>query len=175
MPVAIEHIVETLNQQRTSLVGYAWVVVGDAQLADDVYQDISLAAIKKADQIQDDDHLIPWLRTAIRLRGLEIRRNRGRQIALLSPEILDLFENTQTELTQAKESDRMASLRQCIDAMPPQSRELLSLRYNHDLKPQQIAEKTGKSDQAIYKAIKRIHLSLSNCIKQRLQTLGVIS
>lgn len=175
MPVAIERIVETLNQQRTSLVGYAWVVVGDAQLADDVYQDISLAAIKKADQIKDDEHLMPWLRTAIRLRGLEVRRNRGRQVALLSPEILDLFENTQTQLSKAKGSDRMASLRHCIDAMPPKTRELLALRYNHDLKPQQIAEKTGKSDQAIYKAIKRIHLALGACIKQRLQTLGVIS
>lgn len=173
MPVSIEHIVETLNQHRAAMVGYAWVVVGDAQLADDIYQDVSLAAIKKHDQIVDDAHLMPWLRTAIRLRGFEVRRSRSAQSHLLSPEVLDLFESTRTDLSQVKEGDRMASLRRCIEALPDHARQLLNMRYVEDLKPQQIAERTGKSDQAVYKAIKRMHLLLSGCIKERLRALGV--
>lgn len=131
MPVQIETIVETLNQHRTSLVGYAWVVVGDAQLADDVYQDVSLAAIRKADQIDGKDHLIPWLRQAIRLRGLELRRNRSRHGTLLPPEVLDLFETAQTDLTGANETERMTSLRKCLESMPNQTKNLLKLRYTH--------------------------------------------
>lgn len=173
MPVSVETIVETLNQHRVSLIGYAWVVVGDAQLADDVFQDVSLIAIRKADQIQCDEHLLPWLRKAVRLRGLEIRRNRGRQFNLLEPEVLDLFEHASVNRESNSDSDRMASLRRCIDAMPKHSRELLSLRYANDLKPAEIAKKTGKSDQAIYKAIKRIHFALADCVRQRMRTLGV--
>ncbi|MFK7788205.1 MAG: sigma-70 family RNA polymerase sigma factor [Phycisphaeraceae bacterium] len=172
MPVQIEHIVEALHQHRSSLIGYAWVVVGDAQLADDVFQDVSLAAIRKAEQIVDAEHIVPWLRQAIRLRGLELRRNRGRHAAYLSPEVLDLFENYVSNAARATETDRMASLRRCIDTMPKHSRDLLALRYEQDLKPAEIAEQLGKSDQAIYKAIKRIHVALAHCIKDRLGSIG---
>jgi len=172
MPVSVEHIVETLHRHRTALVGYAWVVVGDAQLADDVYQDVSLAAIKKADQINGADHLLPWLRRAIRLRGLEVRRQRTSHGPLLSSQVLDLFEHAESDLTRAGESERMASLRRCIESLPQHGRELLHLRYTRDLKPRQIAEQTGRSDQAVYKAIKRIHLLLADCIKQRLRAIG---
>lgn len=174
MPVSVETIVETLNRHRVSLIAYAWVVVGDAQLADDIYQDISLVAIRKADQITDDQHLLPWLRKAARLRGIELRRNLGRQ-NLLEPHVLDLFEHTPGQAAHAKDSDRMASLRRCIESLPSRSRELLALRYEHDMKPARIAEHTGKSDQAIYKAIKRIHLLLADCVKERLKALGVSS
>jgi len=175
MSVSIETIVETLNKHRTALIGFAWVVVGDAQLADDVFQDVSLAAIRKCEQIQDPDHLISWLRHAIRLRGLEMRRNLGRQVPVMSPEVLDLFESASSKSSRVNESDRMSSLRQCIDAMPDRSRELLSLRYSHDLKPAEIAAKTRRSEPAIYKAIARIHLALAQCVKQRLKIMGVRS
>lgn len=172
MPVRIEQIVEVLHQHRSGLIGYAWVVVGDAQLADDVFQDVSLAAIGKADQIIDADRIVPWLRQAIRLRGLEIRRNRGRHAAFLSPDVLDLFEKVDSDMVHANETDRMASLRRCIDTMPKHTRDLLALRYEKDLKPREIATQLGKSDQAIYKAIKRIHIALAQCIKERLRATG---
>ena len=172
MPVRIEQIVEVLHQHRSSLIGYAWVVVGDAQLADDVFQDVSMAAIGKADLIVDSEHIVPWLRHAIRLRGLEIRRNRGRHAAFLSPEVLDLFEKVDSATAYASETDRMACLRRCIDTMPKHTRDLLALRYEKDLKPAEIAEQLGKSDQAIYKAIKRIHVALAKCIKERLAAIG---
>ena len=172
MPVRIEDIVETLHHHRSALIGYAWVVVGDAQLADDVFQDVSLAAIGKADEIIDTERIVPWLRQAIRLRGLEVRRNRGRHAAFLSPEVLDLFEHVDSEMARANESDRMASLRQCMEGMPKHSRDLLSLRYERDMKPGEIAKKVGKSDQAVYKAIKRIHVALAECVKERLRSIG---
>lgn len=172
MSVRIEQIIEAMHQHRSSLIGYAWVVVGDAQLADDVFQDVSLAVISKADQIVDAQHIVPWMRKAIRLRGLELRRNRSRHAAYLSPEVLDLFEYVETDIARGSESDRMASLRQCIDVMPKHSRDLLSLRYERDMTPKEIAVKVGKSDHAIYKSIKRIHVALAQCVKERLRAIG---
>ena len=66
----------------------------------------------------------------------------------------------------------MASLRRCIDAMPKHSREMLTLRYEKDMKPREIAHRIGKSDQAVYKSIKRIHLALAQCINERLKAIG---
>ena len=168
MPVSSDIILETLNRHRLDLTGYAWVVVGDPQLAEDVYQDILLIAIKKADQIDSEQHILPWLRNAIRLRGLEIRRNRSRHASLLDPEVLDLLEATANTQSAVSESRQMESLRVCVDALPVKSRDLLGLRYSHDLKPAEIAEKSGKSHAAVYKSINRIHLLLKDCVKRRL-------
>lgn len=171
MPVSINLLVETLNQHRIDLTGYAWVVVGDPQLADDVFQDVSLVAIEKVSEIQNEQHVLPWLRNAIRLRGLEVRRNRGRRASLLSPELLELIEAASAEASD-RESDQMESLRHCVESLPAKSRDLLSLRYAHDLKPGEIALQTGKSDVAVYKMFSRIHILLRDCVARRLKTLG---
>ena len=54
MPISQDTIVTVLIRNRSRFIGYAWVVVGNPQLAEDIIQDVTLAAIKKADEIQDE-------------------------------------------------------------------------------------------------------------------------
>lgn len=172
MPVSIDLVVEALTKHRINLLSYAWVVVGDAQLADDIVQDVSLLAIKKADQINEPEHILPWLRHAVRLRGFEVRRLRNREAILLDGDMLDLLAGIQTELDQHSESERMESLRCCYEGLPPKSRNLLKMRYTQELKPAEIASQTSRSRDAVYKMLQHVHGLLERCIKDRLKTLG---
>jgi len=149
MSVSIDLVVEALGKHRISLLSYAWIVVGESQLADDVVQDVSLLAIKKVDQIKEPSHILPWLRQAVRLRGLEVRRARRRQALLFGDDVLDLIAGVQTELDQYSESQRMESLRRCYEGLAPKSRELLKMRYSDELKPAEIASQTSKPRGAI--------------------------
>lgn len=171
MPVSIDLVVEALSKHRISLISYAWVVVGDAQLADDVVQDVSLLAIKKADQINEPEHILPWLRHAVRLRGLEIRRHRNREAVLLEGDVLELLAGVESELSQYAESERMESLRHCYEGLPPKSRQLLKMRYSDELKPVEIASQTSKTRDAVYKTLQHVHGLLEVCIKDRLLAL----
>ena len=171
MPVSIDLVVEALSKHRISLLSYAWVVVGESQLADDVVQDVSLLAIKKADQIKEPEHILPWLRHAVRLRGLEVRRARSRQAVLFGDEVLDLLAGVQTELDRYSESERMESLRRCYESLPPKSRDLLKMRYSDELKPAEIASQTSKSRDAVYKMLQHVHGILETCIKDRLKAV----
>ncbi|MEM9346431.1 MAG: sigma-70 family RNA polymerase sigma factor [Planctomycetota bacterium] len=172
MPVSIDLVVEALSKHRISLLSYAWVVVGDAQLADDVVQDISLLAIKKVDQIKEPSHILPWLRHSVRLRGLEVRRLRNRQAMLLDSDVLDVLGGVRTSLDRYSESDKMQSLRQCYEKLPAKSRGLLKLRYTDGCKPAEIAEQTQKTRDAVYKSLQSVHGLLKKCIKDRLLALG---
>ncbi|MFI4862543.1 MAG: RNA polymerase sigma factor [Phycisphaerales bacterium JB063] len=168
MPISPDIIVATLLKDRSRLIGYAWVVVGDQHVAEDVFQDVSLAAVRKCDQIKDKNHLDHWLRHAIRLRGLELRRNRKQHALLLSPDVLDHLEQEWASRPQGDAGDRADALRHCIDELTGTAREVVELRYGGGLKSGQIAEKLGKRTQTVYKAITRAHAALAKCVAMRL-------
>ena len=176
MPVTPDHIIKTIIQQRSRLIGYAWVVVGDADAAEDVLQDVSLAAVKKADQIEDEAHLQGWLRQAIRLRGMELRRAKLNQARLLRPEVLDLIEQADPGALGNSDSDsdseRMAALRRCIELLGDRAQQTLAMRYGQDIKPAEIAEQTGRSLKSVYQMITRTHATLRQCVRERLGTDG---
>jgi len=168
MAISPDIIVAALLRDRSSLIGYAWSIVGDQHAAEDVFQDVSMAAVRKCDQIEDEGHLGRWLRHAIRLRGLELRRNRKRRAMLLSPEVLDHLEDEWSSRSSSDTSDRADALRHCIDQLPPAVKEVVALRYGEGLKSGQIADKLGKQNEAVYKTITRAHASLATCVNHRL-------
>lgn len=51
---------EELLRQRSKIVGYARSRVGDASLAEDLFQDSLLKALQHADDLRDEDRLLPW-------------------------------------------------------------------------------------------------------------------
>lgn len=170
MPVQSDVIVRVLMQQRAELIGYAWLVVGDPDLAEDVFQEVSVAVIRKADEINDEDHLAGWLYQAIRLQGLKVRRDRGRHAQLLSPDVLEVLADSRAD--HESESAQQVVLRECVNRLQGVTRSILEQRYGQNLKPADIAKSTGKNIQTIYKTITRAHSALRDCVKERLASQG---
>lgn len=170
MPVQTDTIVRILMQQRAELIGYAWLVVGDPDLAEDVFQEVSVAVIRKCDEIHDEEHLSGWLYQAIRLQGLKARRDQGRRHQLLSQDVLEVLADTRLDHEGA--SDRQAALRECVHRLQGVTRSILEMRYGQNLKPAVIAEQTGKNIQTVYKTITRAHRALRDCVTQRLAKDG---
>ncbi|MEO0476334.1 MAG: sigma-70 family RNA polymerase sigma factor [Planctomycetota bacterium] len=170
MPVQNDVIVRVLIQQRAELIGYAWLVVGDPDLAEDVFQEVSVAVIRKADEIQDADHLKGWLYEAIRLQGLKARRDKGRRAQLLSHDVLETLAKSQSD--PEADSAQQVALRECVNRLQGVTRSILELRYGQNLKPAAIAKATGKNIQTIYKTITRAHTALRSCVKERLAGKG---
>lgn len=157
-------------QQRADLIGYAWLVVGDPDVAEDVFQEVSVAVIRKCDEIQDEDHLRGWLYRAIRLQGLKARRDQSRRHQFLSSDLLDVLAESIAD--PQDESAQQIALRECVNRLQGVTRDILEMRYGQNFKPAAIAEQTGKNIQAIYKTITRAHSSLRDCVNQRLAKDG---
>lgn len=170
MPIQSDAIVRVLMQQRAELIGYAWLAVADPDLAEDVFQEVSVAAIRKADEINDEQHLIAWLYQAIRLQGLKARRDRSRRAQLLGSEVLEALADARGN--PADESAKQVALRECVNRLQGVTRDILEMRYGQDLKPAAIARSTGKNIQTVYKTITRAHTALRDCVNQRLSKDG---
>lgn len=172
MPVPSDVVVQFLIQRRSRLLGYAWVIVADEHAAEDVFQEVSMAAVRKCDEIQDAEHLDRWVRHAIRLKGLEVRRNQAKKAQLLSPEVLDIIERDWTKPARGSESEQMDALRRCIAQLTDTAREVVSLRYGQGMKSQAIADTLGRRVDAVYKTITRAHATLRQCVERRIKSEG---
>lgn len=168
MPLESDIVVKVLMQQRADLIGYAWLVVGNPDTAEDVFQDVSVLAIRKREEINDAQHLVGWLYAAIRLRGLEVSRSNRRANQALSMEVLKMLERMRSQLSEKSESEKLIALRECVNRMEGEARRVLELRYGQNLKPAVIAQQTGKQIETVYKTLTRAHGALRECIKFRL-------
>lgn len=172
MPVTPDLILKTVMRDRPKLHGYAWAVIGDPDLADDVLQEVCLLALQKADQLNDEQHLQGWLRESIRRCGLAVRREQYNRAAQLSEDVLELLAQANNEVLNIDHTQRMKALRLCIELLGEKSRQTLLLRYGRGMKPAEIAEQTQRPVRSVYQMITRTHTALRDCILERLAAQG---
>lgn len=168
MPIDIDDLVRLALRERPRLIAYATVILADEHAAEDVFQDVLVIAMQKAEEIQSPEHLMGWLRLAARNRAMDLRRTRDKRASVLDPTVLDVLEQSWSKLDQSDTSVRAEALRKCVDQLPPKAREVLELRYVRNLKGQQLADRLGRKLNTAYVAVSRIHRMLHACIEDRL-------
>lgn len=166
MPVDAKTITSVLLRDRAKLLAYIGAILRDAHVAEDVLQEVSMLAVEKADQIKDEQTLIPWLRVAARYRALKALEKQGKRPALMDSQMLDLLEPHWQEADRLSMQEVNKALHQCIAKLAPQSRKLVELRYGVGLAVREIATKLGRKTDTLYKTFTRIHAALAQCMKQ---------
>ena len=172
MPISSDLIMSVVMKSRPRLHGYAWVVTGDPDLAEDVLQEVSLLALQKAEDINDETHLQGWLNETIRRQGLAARRKQLSQAVQLSSEVLAMLADVQVELHNADHTQKVRALRDCIELLGDKSRDTLNLRYGQNMKPAEIAEQTNRPVRSVYQMITRAHTSLRDCVNSKIESEG---
>lgn len=140
-----------LVQRHTDLVRSLATLYVGPQDAQDAAQEIWIAAYRKLWQLEDDDRLIPWLRTLAYHRSLNYRKQRARSIGhevRLGPEewariaegVADGGENLGA-VFELRELRRHVSGE--LDRLPADFGMILRLRYMRDLRYEEIARTTG--------------------------------
>jgi RNA polymerase sigma-70 factor (ECF subfamily) len=173
MAVDQQLVLRALLADRTKLLAYIAAIMPDEHLAEDIFQEISLLAVRKHDQIQDDAHLMAWLRKAARLSALQVRRNQTRRPMLLDAVVLDALESHWDDNARESSSDRMDMLRKCMEKLNGYPRDLIELRYGEGISGTALAERVGRKLQTVYVALSRAHRSLINCVNRGLAMKGI--
>ena len=170
-----DDILRIILKERVKLLAYLAMFIQDRHVAEDLFQDLSIQACQKADTINDTEHLMGWLRTGAKMLALnELRRQRNRKV-VYSDNLVAKFDQAWSEMEDEHAADTVDALRKCIDSLPEHSRSLLHLRYQQEMGGNAIAKHLNRSRNAVYIALSRIHKSLSQCIKNRLSTIGGVS
>jgi len=156
-----------------SVISYIRAIVRDYNLAEDVFQEVSILALAKRESIKDEEHFGGWIRRTARLESLAALRRQGGVPRPLSGETLDLLDKTWDERGPSDQANKIEALRYCLEKLSPRSQWIIRLRYEQGMKGFELAEALQRPLNTIYVAVYRIHRALSECIRKHTALEGV--
>src|SRR5437764_4510207 len=166
MPLEMDTIVQALLKERRRVTAYAAAVVRDVHAADDIFQQVVLAALEVRARFRDCEHLLAWSLRAARHRAVDLVR--GRRMRPLPDDVLDLLEGQWSDPAGAGWTDRGEALHGCLGRLGDDARELLHMRYADGMSAAAIAGKLSRTAAAVYQSLSRIHRSLRRCVEREL-------
>ncbi len=139
--------------------------VGEREAADEVLQEVSLAAVRQQAPLADHAKLAPWLYQLAVRQCLLYRRKRGRARKLVQrfaerrpPADHDACAADPLDWLLADE--RQAAVRQGLVRLPARDREILLLKYSEGWSYHQLAAHLGASHSAVEARLHRARARL---------------
>src|SRR5258708_22460391 len=130
MAVERDRLIREFQRDRLRLIAYVRSLVGDADLTEDIFQEVSVVVLQKAEEFATGSDLQAWCRGIARNVVLREREKSRRLRPFEDDRVLELIdvafaENAGRELLDARRS----LLRKCMEKVATPSRALLELRY----------------------------------------------
>ncbi len=164
-PLPQNEVIRSLLGARARLSAGYFLVLRDAHLAEDVFQEVMVKALGQPDLFTSEAQLLSWARAVGRNAGLNLLR----KSAPLSVGLPESLLRTMEEESEAEDGNaREAALRACLDALPAQSRELLKLRYFQGLSCAEVAARVDAALDTTYQRLSRLHRALRRCVETKL-------
>jgi len=167
---ALDAQVRSFLAARTLVQAHIRSLVRDASLAEDVFQEVWLRFEKTTRHGEMIANVPAWCRATARLLALECWRKQAREQPMADPELLELIDQSHTEQDSQMDHwhEHSQMLAQCLDALPPRSRDLIASRYRQNMPVAEIAAQLGQSIGSLKTALCRLRLSLADCVRRRL-------
>lgn len=135
-------IMQAVADFESPLIGYAMSILHDLDLARDVVQDTFIRLCQQ-DLITIEDRLKPWLFTVCRNRSLDlVRKDRCCQSLEDSP-WQKVADSRLLPDEQANQQEQQAQLMIYLDRLTANQREVILLKFQHDLSYLEIQKVTG--------------------------------
>ncbi len=162
-----EAFAELVRQHQRMVFSVAWHFFHDASLAEDLAQEAFLQLFRSLREIRSESHLIFWLRQVVTRKCIDHARWRQRQ----GGPALDLEAASRVPAeAEPPESVELEHLRALVAALPAKFKAVVTLRYQEDLPPSEIARVLGCPLNSVNSRLQRA-LAL---LRQRLEPSSTI-
>jgi RNA polymerase sigma-70 factor, ECF subfamily len=167
------HIQQYL-QFRSEFMGYLYAITRDAELSEEVYQNAAVVVIEQSENPETIRDFRAWAKEVIRRQALHAIRARDvatRRTRPISPELLDVVSDAflQDDSAASVVHEEANALKQCLDTLPAEKRELVALRYEGSSTFDEISDHIGSTPAAVQRALSRVRKMLHGCVQRRLQ------
>jgi RNA polymerase sigma-70 factor (ECF subfamily) len=166
-----ELLVKTLLEARPRLLAATLSVLRDVHQVEDVFQEVMIKALRMRESFSDEAGLLAWCRVTMRNQGIDFVRRAGRLDTILSELALDAVSQRLEDSAPAATALKVRALRHCLENLPGKSRRLLRMRYDESCSGRDLAALQRRSEDAIYKALSRLHAALRKCAEERMQLM----
>ena len=165
-PDRYENFTRLLLEHEPEILRAVMVFVPSRTDARDIVQETAVTLWQQFDQY---DATRPFANWAIGYARIQVRRwfRSVEREGKLSEKAVEALLTADDERADDKEK-RDAALRECLDAMPQNSREIIEGYYFAERSVEVLAATHGRSVDAIYKTLQRLRAGLLDCIHQKL-------
>lgn len=143
---------ELYERYAPAVLGHLMRQVGSREDAEDLLLEIFLAVVEKGPGLSQDEQLVRafiWSVTRNKVVDYYRRYKRQASVPLVDVEEM-IYERDDQEPEQvALRREEYAQLYQLINALPETQREVVQLRYGHELSYGEIAQIVAKSESAV--------------------------
>ena len=133
-----------LERHENSLLRYAASITGDVERARDVVQD-TFVRLCAEDPAELDGKLAEWLFTVCRNRALDVQRKEKRMTPLTEIDLETRESGEPSPAAVAEKRETTDRALQFLDALPPNQREVIRLKFQSGLSYQEISRVTQLS------------------------------
>lgn len=164
--------VAELTRCQGSLAVYVQGLLPGDRAAADVLQQANAKIWEKRDDFEVGTHFRAWAMAIARYEVLNYRKQQARDARLRFSD--EMEQTLATELQNASDdlNDRQEALRQCLDGIPSEQRELLFGRYSEEESLGDFAKRIGRSVGGLKVTLHRIRNRLATCVESRLASQG---
>lgn len=160
-------VIRGLQTGRLRLLAYVRSLVGDVELAEDIFQEVSVIALEKAESFDPDRDLGAWLRGIARNLVRRTRSTSRRQIPFPGERFAELVDTAFQENRRLEMMDeKLTLLRRCMNKLASGVREMLRMRYACGMTFEAIAERSGRSHGAVQVALSRTRRAIAECVER---------
>ncbi len=170
---------ELVHRYEKELYGYLRHYLGNAEMAEDVFQQTFLQVHLKCQQFEPGRKVRPWLYTVATNQAIDAqRRNRRHRMSSLNRTVRGTAEQeagalvellgvpAQGPVADAESAEQSESLRRAVDELPELCRQVVMLVYFQGLKYREAAEvlsvPVGTVKSRLHAAVQKLTESLSH-------------
>jgi RNA polymerase sigma-70 factor (ECF subfamily) len=153
---------------QTSVLAFLIASTPQFSDAEDLLQEVAAQAALQFDHYDPDRPFLPWVLGIAKIKIADFYRGRNRERLVFVGEAIEAVAGACLRVQETMIEEQRA-LRECLQETTGRSRELLLLRYAHDMKPRHIAERLGMSAAAVRVTLSRVRTALSDCVRRRLE------
>jgi len=176
-PRTRDDVVKAAFQYRDALLSYSYAMLRSWTLAEDVVQEAYLVVMNKWQDLKDEGGIFLWVRQIVHFKTLEAIRARGRETSTPDQELLDLVEQAVKENLDDHYAERQrmmsTSLRTCMSRLNTFNVDLLAGFYWKQESCETLADRHGRSVNAIRLMLSRLRDKLRTCLSKRLEAQGI--
>ena len=150
-----------------ALEAFVRTVVRDSHDIDDVVQQTGEYVAREFHTFQLGTSFTGWVITVAKIRIQRLWQDRSRDRLILNPETLDMLASS-VEAMSHEIPAREAAMQICFEKLQPSHQQLLEMCYSDSLRPSQIAQRLGRTANAVSASLMRIRKTLKRCIEAQL-------
>ncbi len=150
-----------VNQAR--LYAYIVSLVPNWADADDLFQECSIVLWSKRAEFKPGTNFLAWACQIALNKTFNLRKRQARSRLMFDVDFLTAVSDERLASSERLEA-RAAALDSCVEKLKPRDRELLNRWYQRRGTTKGLAEQLGRPLDTVYKALKRIRMTLFDCI-----------